>query len=188
MIKIGITGSIASGKTTASKILSIKRGPLFSADNIVKNLYKEKKFKKIILKKFSIKNSLNFKNLLRKKILQNDQNIKKLEKLAHPLVRKEMKKFSTFNKKRKIVFYEIPLLIESNLMGYFNVIIFIKAKKKIRLKRFTERGGEKKLFDLLDKKQMTDVKKIKHCNHVDVNEKQLTILKKNLLDIIKLYV
>ena len=43
MIKIGITGSIASGKTTASQILSYKRGPLFSADAVVidfiKNLF-----------------------------------------------------------------------------------------------------------------------------------------------------
>ena len=36
MIKIGITGSLASGKTTASKILSYRRGPLFSADKAVK--------------------------------------------------------------------------------------------------------------------------------------------------------
>ena len=36
MIKIGITGSIASGKTTASEILSYKRGPLFSADKEIK--------------------------------------------------------------------------------------------------------------------------------------------------------
>ena len=40
MIKIGLTGSIASGKTTASKIISRKRGPLFSADDVVKKLYK----------------------------------------------------------------------------------------------------------------------------------------------------
>ena len=38
MIKIGITGSLASGKTTASKILSSGRGPLFSADKDVKEL------------------------------------------------------------------------------------------------------------------------------------------------------
>ena len=43
MKKIAITGSLASGKTTASKILSVKRGPLFSADATVKNLYKKKK-------------------------------------------------------------------------------------------------------------------------------------------------
>ena len=39
MIKIGITGSLASGKTTASKILSLRRGPLFIADKAVKELY-----------------------------------------------------------------------------------------------------------------------------------------------------
>ena len=39
MKKIGITGSISSGKTTASKILSAGRGPLFSGDEVVKNLY-----------------------------------------------------------------------------------------------------------------------------------------------------
>ena len=44
MIKIGITGSLASGKTTASKIISSGRGPLFSADQEVKKLYSKKKF------------------------------------------------------------------------------------------------------------------------------------------------
>ena len=43
MKKIGITGSLASGKTTASKILSFNKGPLFSADNIVKSFYKNKR-------------------------------------------------------------------------------------------------------------------------------------------------
>jgi dephospho-CoA kinase len=188
MKKIGITGSIASGKTTASKILSARRGPLFSADKVVKRLYKRNKFKKLILKKFNIKNSIKFKNLLREKILKNNNNIKKLEMLIHPLVRKEMKKFSLLNKYKKTTFYEIPLLIESKLMKYFDVIIFIKTKKKIRLKRFEAKGGEKKLFDLLDKKQMNDVKKIKYCDHVVVNERNINILKKKLLDIINSYV
>jgi|GEM_PF-5744847 len=57
MIKIGITGSLASGKTSASKILSHKRGPLFSADNIVNNLYQNKNFKFLLSKKFKIKNN-----------------------------------------------------------------------------------------------------------------------------------
>ena len=42
MRKIGITGSLASGKTTASKILSKGKGRLFSADEVVKQLYKKK--------------------------------------------------------------------------------------------------------------------------------------------------
>ena len=58
MIKIGITGSIASGKTTASKILSYKRGPLFSADYEIKKIYKKNNFKKTLVKKFNIKKKL----------------------------------------------------------------------------------------------------------------------------------
>ena len=41
MIKIGITGSLSSGKTTASRILSYKRGPLFNADKVVKDIPKQ---------------------------------------------------------------------------------------------------------------------------------------------------
>ena len=61
MIKIGITGSIASGKTTASKILSKKKGPLFSADKEVKKIYKNKKFQTLLIKKFNIKKNSNVK-------------------------------------------------------------------------------------------------------------------------------
>ena len=39
-------------------------------------------------------------------------------------------------------------------MKYFNIIIFVKAKRNLRLKRFKSKNGDKKLFDLLDKKQL----------------------------------
>ena len=66
MKKIGITGSIASGKTTASKILSKGKGPLFSADDEVKSFIR-KKFNKIISKSFNIKETKNIKKLLKTK-------------------------------------------------------------------------------------------------------------------------
>ncbi len=188
MKKIGITGSISSGKTTASKILSSRRGPLFSADNVIKSFYKDKSFKKLLIKNFKIKNDSNLKKMLREKILRNEINIKKLEKIIHPLVRKEMKKFILVNKAKKLLFFEIPLLIESKLIKHFDVIIFIKAKKSIRLKRFKAKGGHIKLFNILNENQLLDSKKIKFSNHVVVNEKKLIILKKKLLDIIRLYV
>ena len=187
MIKIGITGSLASGKTTASKILSSRRGPLFSADKAVKELYKNKNFKSLVSKKFKVKNNSQLKKSLKNLILKNKNNIKKLEKIIHPLVRKKMKNFTARNRNKKLLFYEIPLLIESKLMKHFNVIVFIKAKKQLRLRRFQSKSGNKKLFNLLNNKQINDVKKIKFCNHVVVNEKNLNILKKNLLVIINKY-
>ena len=93
MIKVGITGSLASGKTTASKILSFKRGPLFSADKAVKDLYKNKIFKLQISKKFGIQNNNQLKKTLKKLIFKNITNLKKLEKIVHPLVRKNEKIF-----------------------------------------------------------------------------------------------
>ena len=65
MIKIGITGSLASGKTTASKILSNNRGPLFSADKVVKKLYEKTSFKSLISKKFGIKNNSQIKKSIK---------------------------------------------------------------------------------------------------------------------------
>ena len=187
MIKIGITGSIASGKTTASKILSRGRGPLFSADKEVKKLYKNKTFQRLLIKKFNIEKKSNVKSLLKKIILENKINISKLEKIVHPLIRKTMRVFSSKNKNKKALFYEIPLLVENKLMNYFDVIIFLKAKRLIRLKRFKLKGGKEKLFDIMNNKQLSDTKKIEFCDHVIVNEKNLNTLKKNLLDVIRAY-
>ena len=98
-----------------------------------------------------------------------------------------MKIFIKKNQKKDFIFFEIPLLIESKLMKYFDIIFFIKADKKIRLQRFRLRGGNKKLFNILNNKQFNDPQKIKHCDHVVVNEKNLRILKKNLSDIFSQY-
>ena len=56
-----------------------------------------------------------------------------------------------------------------------------------RLKRFKAKGGNKKLFEILNKKQLSDKKKINFCDHVVINESNKKILKENLLDIINKY-
>ena len=188
MIKIGLTGSIASGKTTAGKIISGRKSPLFSADKVVDKLYTKKNFKKFVAKKLKFKFSLEFKKIIKHKILKKKETLKKLEKIIHPIVRKEMFIFSRKNKNKKLLFFEIPLLIESKLTKYFDVIILIKSKRNLRLTRYKLKKGNVKLFSLLDKHQLKDTKKMKLCDHIVVNNKSLTVLKKNLLNIIQLYV
>ena len=187
MIKIGITGSIASGKTTSSKLISSKLGPLFNADIIVKKLYRKKDFKRFIAKKLNFKFNTKFQMNLRNKILYNKENLNKLEKLIHPLVRKEMLIFLKKNKKKKFLFFEIPLLVESKLNKYFDKIIFIKSNKKLRLKRYILKGGSVKLFNLLDSKQIKDRIKMKLCDYVITNNTSLSILKSKIKNIVKIY-
>ena len=89
------------------------------------------------------------------------------------------------NKSKSIIFLEIPLLIESKLMNYFDLIIFIKSNKRLRLKRYVSKGGDKRLFFFLDNHQMKDSKKLKYCDYVVVNNKSLSVLKRKLLNIIE---
>ena len=72
-------------------------------------------------------------------------------------------------------------------MKNFDIIIFIKARKSLRIRRFINKGGNKKLFSIFDKKQLSENKKIKFCDYVVVNEKNKKILKKKLLYILKSY-
>ena len=130
MIKIGITGSLASGKTTVSEIISKQKGPVFSADKIVKELYKKKIIKKKILKALNLSKSKNLRKVIKDKINKNKKILRKLENILHPFVRKQMFIFFKKNRNKKYLFCEIPLLVESKLTKYFDVIIFVKSKKK----------------------------------------------------------
>ena len=92
MIKVGITGSLASGKTTASKILSNRRGPLFSADKVVRELYKKRDFKNTLYKKFNLKNKNKIKINLKKKDFKGQQKYKKIRKNYSPSCKKSHEK------------------------------------------------------------------------------------------------
>jgi len=187
MIRIGITGSLASGKSTASRFISNNNGPLFSADKEVKKFYKNKAFQKKIIKIFKLKKKSNIKKQIKTEVINKKINLKRLEKILHPLVRKKMHLFLKNNKKKKFVFLEIPLLVESRLMKYFDVVIFIRSRTETRLKRFLKRGGSVRIFKILNKQQLKDSSKMKVCDHIVVNNNTLSSLKKKLFNIIKLY-
>ena len=182
-MRIGITGSLSSGKSSVAKILSKKNDLLFSADKIVNNLYSDNQFKKKVKKKFKIKKK-NIKSEIKSKLLNKEITLIELGKLIHPFVRKKMKAFSRKNKKKEIVFFEIPLLIESNLMNFFDFIILVVAPRKNRLNRYLKNGGKKEMFNLLDKNQISPKQKIKFCDYLIVNNKSKNILKKKVHDII----
>jgi len=59
MIKIGITGSLSSGKSAVARLMSRNKYPLFDADKAVVGLYKKRDFINKIKKKFNFKNIKN---------------------------------------------------------------------------------------------------------------------------------
>ena len=61
MIKIGITGSLSSGKSAVAKLMSRNKYLLFDADKAVVGLYKKRDFINKIKKKFKKENKKSYK-------------------------------------------------------------------------------------------------------------------------------
>ncbi|MDC0472761.1 dephospho-CoA kinase [Pelagibacteraceae bacterium] len=187
MTKIGVTGLLASGKSTVSKFITRNKYPLFSADLSVKSLYNNRSFIKKIKNKFKLKSSLNIKKNISKVIKNDKKKLKEIESIIHPFVRKDMRFFLKKNKNKKIIVLEIPLLIESKLMKYFDIIIFVNSSKKIRLKRYLKKKGSIKMFKLLSNNQKSRRVKSKHSDYTIQNNTSLKKLKKDVKMIINKY-
>ena len=180
MIRIGLIGEIAAGKTFVGKCFGF---PVFNADLEVKKIYKtnRKCFKKLN-KKFpkNIKKFPLIKNELKK--IVNKKNIKIISKIVHPYVRVQLKKFLKKNKSKKYVVLDIPLLIENKLNNKSDILIYIKTPKKLILKRIKNRASyNKKILNILKKKQTNMKKKLKLANFIIYNN----LNKKNVLNQIK---
>ena len=101
MTIIGITGSIASGKSTVARLIAKKKYPLFDADKVVSNLYKRKKFIKLLVKKFNLNEKKPIKDQIKSLIKKNKRNLTIIEKIIHPLVRKKINFFLKSKKGNK---------------------------------------------------------------------------------------
>ena len=94
---------------------------------------------------------------------------------------------SFLKKKNKLIFLEIPLLIESKLNKYFDKLVFVGANKKIRLKRYIKKRGDKKMFSLLNKRQLPPAIKKNICDYIIENNYSLAILRRNVKNFMKIY-
>ena len=183
MIKIGITGSLASGKSTVAKMISSGKYPLYNADRAVQKIYQTNIFRAKAFKKFKLKNKKNIKNKIKKIISSDKKSLKVLEKIIHPLVREQIRKFTKKNNGKKFIIFEIPLLVESKQMKNYDRIIFVNSRKDLRLRRYLKKGNNKRFFDLLNKRQLSPAKKIKFCDYVINNNGSIKLLKKNIKNI-----
>ena len=129
---IGITGGIGSGKSTFSNEV-LKRGlKLIDSDKIVANIYNNPSqqflnhLNNIGLGKSINKKSIN-KSIISNIIFSNKKIKLKLEKYIFKIVRKKRSNFIKKEKKQKtkMIFVDIPLLLENNLDHNFDIIISI---------------------------------------------------------------
>ena len=141
MIRIGILGKIGSGKSYIANNFGF---PVFNADKEVTKIYSKNKKIFIKLNKILPKYIHSFpinKNEIISAILTDKNNLKKIINIVHKEVRKKLKIFLKKNKSKKIVIFDIPLLLENNLYKKKDILIFIDSKKKDIEKRLKKRKG-----------------------------------------------
>jgi len=181
MIKIGILGDIGSGKSYIAKKFGY---PVFNADKEVNKIYKNNKkcFKK--LKKEFPNYKISFpikKKELSKLIRKNIKNIKKINRIVHPVVRLSLKKFIKKNNKKKAVVLDIPLLLEGKINSKKDLLIFIKTERKEVEKRLKSRSNFNFItFKKLKKLQLPLEYKKKKSNFIIKNDFKPSTIKKSV--------
>ena len=167
MIKIGIIGDIGSGKSFVAKQFGY---PVFNADIEVAKIYKKDRKCFIKLNKKLPKHIITFpvnKKEITRSILSNPKNLKKIIKIVHPLVRKKMNNFIYKNRNKKIIIFDIPLLLENKLNKNDYFLIFIQAKKEKVIKNLKKRNNyNSRIIRILKKSQLSLVDKKKKSDFI----------------------
>ena len=141
MIRVALVGDVGSGKSYISNLFGY---PVFNADIEVSKIYQNDKKCYLKLKKTFPKEEFSFpikKEELAKCILSNTNNLRKISKIVHPIVRKKLNLFLKSNNKKKCVILDVPLYLENKLNVKGDIIVFIKSKKSEVEKRLQKRKG-----------------------------------------------
>lgn len=150
-VVIGLTGSIATGKSTVSLMFDDYGIPVVDADKLSREVVKPGRdaYHKIV--------SVFGEGILREDhtldrkalgeiVFNNDEKRKLLNEIVHPAVRSEMvrKRDQYLMQGDKAVVLDIPLLFESQLTDYVDKTLVVAVDEEVQLKRLMERDGSTK--------------------------------------------
>jgi dephospho-CoA kinase len=188
MVRIGILGSVGSGKTFIANIFKELSFNIFSADNEVANIYKNNKtVNKKIAKFFKLKlykGKIN-KQDLRDSLKKNPKKFKFLNKTIHPIVRKRLAIFLSRFKKNKLVVLDIPLLVENKMLNFVDILVLVKTRSNSFLSRIKKRKNlDKQFLNILKKQQVSEKIKEGYADFIIYNssKNKVKLQVKNILD------
>ncbi|MBX0359005.1 dephospho-CoA kinase [Halobacillus sp. Nhm2S1] len=143
---IGLTGSIASGKSTVAEMFRDMDIPVIDADQISRDVVKPgKPAYKEIVETFGEQVLEDDGDLDRKKlgkvVFSDETKRKQLNGIVHPKVREEMIRRREQYKQQQYqaVVLDIPLLFESNLTDYVEKILVVYVDEETQMERLMER-------------------------------------------------
>ena len=186
-IKVGVTGAIGAGKTFVSSIFEKLGFPVFNSDIEAKKCMQSDVYLieqiKVVFGDKVYENNILQKNILSEIIFNDNEKLKSLNHLIHPVVSKNFINWCG-NQNSDIIIKEAAILFESGSNNILDKIICISAKEDIRIKRVMSRDKCDKNHVLsIMSKQMTQKEKEKLSDFIIINDDK-KLLMPQIIDVI----
>lgn len=143
LLKVAITGGIGSGKSTFSDFIEAKNYSVIKADILAKELYiTNEELKQKVIREFGKEiypDGLFDRIALFNKAFSDEDRVKRLNEIVHPVVIKEINYLMKIHQNEKIVFVEAALIFEAKMESLFDYIVLISAEEKTRIERTMQR-------------------------------------------------
>ena len=148
MLRIGLTGGLASGKSTVAALLARSGAAVFDADDIVAGLYRpgcagEAIAKELFGRAVEGANGGVDRSLIGRLVFSDPAARRSLEARIHPLVRNEIERRFREAEKRgfPVAVAEASQLLESGTEDRYDRVLLVVAPERERLRRWIEKGG-----------------------------------------------
>lgn len=143
-MNIGITGSIACGKSTVSDYLIAKGYTIIDADKLGHVALTNEDVKRKLAEKFGddiIENNEISREKLGKIVFGNTENLKILNSIIHPKIKELILKLQEKHKNEEFVFLDIALLYEANFVDLVEKVVVVYVDEDVQLERLMTRNS-----------------------------------------------
>jgi dephospho-CoA kinase len=141
---IGLTGGIGSGKTTIANHFKSLGVPVYIADDEARKIMQKAEIINAIKEVFGstiFEDDILNRARLAKIVFGNPEQLKQLNAIVHPAVKKHFKQWLTDHAGSPLVVYETAILFENGNYKDFDWIITVFAPLESRIERVIERDG-----------------------------------------------
>jgi dephospho-CoA kinase len=181
MIRIGLTGNIGTGKSTAARIFEILGVPVYHADKQAREILESELVKAQITELFG-KQVLNPLNQVDRKALAsivfNDKDkLAALNNLIHPLVEADFSEWCEKFADQKYILQEAAILFESGFDRLFDATILVTAPEELCISRVMSRdGSSREMVSNRIQNQWSQDKKQELSDYVIVNDEIMMVI------------
>lgn len=175
MLKVGLTGGIASGKSTVSRIFASFGAKVLDADKVAREVLLPgqpawTKLRRAFGQEFFHPDGTVKRKQLRKLVFADPEKRSQLNAIVHPEVMKEINRRSEIlssSVQTGVLLVDVPLLLEVGVANRFDKVVVVYVSKSVQINRLQQRDGisEEEAKQAL-KAQMALSKKVEQADYV----------------------